>query len=163
VGGEHYLACLSSWLLTAGGARRLRGDLTLLLAGARGTSAVGLRAAEQEIWDVGRANLPPLDLAIRGLIRLGRLRAGLTLPFLSTVTTEDDSAIQGGDSQRRRAQRLDLALRRMLYAGDGSVHASAVWGETMAWAQGHLSESEQQELLGVWLRHGQGRGWWPVY
>jgi hypothetical protein len=102
-------------------------------------------------------------LAIRGLVRLGRLRAGLTLPFLSTITTDDDSAIQEGDSQLRRARRLDLALRRMLFAGDGSVNPKRVWEETLAWAREALTAPEQQELLAVWRRHGQIRGWWPVY
>ena len=163
VGGGYYLACLSSWVLTPAGARSLLGDLQLLLASASGASAEGLAAEALPIWQAARAKLPPLDLAVRGLIRLGRLRAGLTLPFLSTITIEDDSAIQAGDSQLRRAQRLDLALRRMLYAGDASVHPSAVWGETLAWARQTFSEAEQRELLGVCLWHGKARGWWPVY
>lgn len=163
LGGEHYLSCLSSWLLTPAGARSLLADLRLLLASASGASAEGLAAEALPIWEAAREKLPPLDLAIRGLIRLGRLQAGLTLPFLSTITIEDDSAIQAGDSHLRRAQRLDLALRRMLYAGDASVHPTAVWGETLAWARQTFSEAEQRELLGVCLRHGQARGWWPLY
>jgi hypothetical protein len=163
VGGEHYLSCLSSWVLTPKGARCLLRDLTILLAGAQGASPEGLAAEEMPLWEAAQTQLPPLDLAIRGLVRLGRLRAGLTLPFLSTITTDDDSAIQEGDSQLRRARRLDLALRRMLFAGDGSVNPKRVWEETLAWAREALTAPEQQELLAVWRRHGQIRGWWPVY
>jgi len=163
VGGEYYLACLSSWVLTPEGARRLLGDLAILLARARGAPLAGLAAEEVSIWDPARAKLPPLDLAIRGLIRLGRLQAGLTLPFLSTITSDDDSAIQEGDNQLRRAQRLDLALRRMLYLGDPSVHPASVWEETLVLAREAFSEAEQRELLGVCLWHGKARGWWPVY
>jgi hypothetical protein len=150
-------------VLTPEGARRLLGDLAILLARARGAPLAGLAAEEVPICDAARAKLPPLDLAIRGLIRLGRLQAGLTLPFLSTITSDDDSAIQEGDNQLRRAQRLDLALRRMLYVGDPSVHPASVWEETLVWAREAFSEAEQRELLGVCLWHGKARGWWPVY
>lgn len=147
VGGEHYRACLSCWLVSAPGARRLLADLKTLFA---------------ELPASGRP-LPPVDNAIRGLIRAGRLQAAITLPFLASITTDDDSGIQMSAGPLKRSQRLDLQLRRLLYAGDGELNPAVAVQETMALARDCLSAAEHQELIGVALRHGRNRGWLPEY
>jgi len=147
VGGEHYRSCLSCWLVSGAGARRLLADLEALLS---------------ELPAAGRP-LPPLDTAIRGLIRAGRLRAAITLPFLATITSDNDSAIQQGGASLLRSQRLDLQLRRLLYAGDAQLTPEAVLQETQQLLATTLSASEQLELMGVALRHGRSRGWLPEY
>lgn len=147
VGGEHYRSCLSCWLVRAAGARRLLADLQALFA---------------ELPSAGRP-LPPVDNAIRGLIRAGRLQAAITLPFLATISSDDDSCIQQGPAPLRRSQRLDLQLRRLLYAGDAELSPAAVLQETRALLADSLSEPEQRELIGVALRHGRSSGWLPEY
>lgn len=148
VDGRHYLACLSSWCITASAARRLHRDLQTLLAAAPTSS--------------GRP-LPPVDLAIRGLIRSGRLRAAITLPFLSTIVPDDSSAIQTGNASLRRAQRLDLELRRLLYAGDADNDPNQMLSQAETVLSQALQPAARRELFGVNLRHGRSRSWLPEY
>lgn len=52
----------------------------------------------------------------RKLIREKKLCAAITIPFLSTITPAEDSAIQTSrDARTALSMQVDLALRRLLY------------------------------------------------
>jgi len=139
--GGCYLACSASMVLNRAGAIRL------------------LEGLEQ---DFKRERLVPVDMVIRGMIRSGRLQALITIPYLTTVSTDFDSTIQGFRSEQAlRSQSFDLYLRRMLYLGHycDPVASRSVFAEALTFLQRHTSTDEQQCLLADLIAIGRRQGW----
>lgn len=146
VAGSHYLAGLTSYLLTSLGAR------------------IVLEAMEQ-LEAAGR--LLPLDLAWRQLIRAGRLTAAISLPFFNTIpaASASDSAIQTGLSAAvGLAKGADLALRRLLYLQTWDPEAAnQVLRELADLLSSTLAPEQQEDLILKILARGRAAGWLGNY
>jgi GR25 family glycosyltransferase involved in LPS biosynthesis len=139
--GGCYLGCTASMLLNRAGAIRLLNGL-------------------EQIFKQQR--LAPVDMALRGMIRSSGLRALITIPFLTTISTDFDSTIQGFRSDLAlRSQGLDLYLRRMLYNSNypDPVASRSEFSDALAFLQSNTSMAEQQNLLADLIAIGRRQGW----
>ncbi len=106
--------------------------------------------------------LASVDMALRGMIRSSGLRALITIPFLTTISTDFDSTIQGFRSDLAlRSQGLDLYLRRMLYNSHyrDPVASRSEFSDALAFLKGNTSMAEQQYLLADLIAIGRRQGW----
>jgi GR25 family glycosyltransferase involved in LPS biosynthesis len=142
--GGWYLACTSSYLVSAQGAGRL------------------LELLEREFR---KPQLEPIDMAIRRLIRSGALRAGITLPFLTTIQLDPQSFVQeeGRSAAVRRSQNLDLFLRRFLFHGHAKKTMQDDFRALLQSFTDSFTVEEQQELAGLFNQVAHQAGLLPTY
>jgi hypothetical protein len=137
-----YQACTSSFLL-------------------RRSSAAGLaRALRQMLESPGP--LVPVDLALRALLRAGRVKGLLTVPPLAAPSWEQDAAtsVQTGlDDRVRQKQRAHVLLRLLAAGIETPAQCADRLAELSGVDHGLTSEATAQEFLALFdtIKFGNAR------
>ena len=144
INGGQYLGCTSSYFLTKEGARKLLNEMKR-------------REGEKRIM--------PIDMVIRECVRNKRLKAAVSLPFFSTISTDFDSSLHTSrESAIKVSQKADLCLRRFLYFDNWcQERCSDTLSELSSILGAHLDPSAIAVLMTRTLDLGRELKWLEKY